>query len=112
IQGNSQEVGYVAVTLCYSMTYGGLSAVVDDFFVQPAFRGAGLGKAALAQVRNFCTSNGIRAIRVETGHENAAALAVYRRVGFVGGNPAPPFRPLSVTHPPPPPPPPRNKTPR
>src|SRR5215831_4267888 len=56
IQANSQDVGYVAVTLCYSMTYGGLSAVVDDFFVQPAFRGAGLGKAALAQVRNFCTS--------------------------------------------------------
>jgi ribosomal protein S18 acetylase RimI-like enzyme len=65
------------------MTYGGLSAVVDDFFIQPAFRGTGLGKAAMAEVRSFCFSRGVRAIHVETGRDNVAALAVYRRAGFV-----------------------------
>ena len=82
IQSNSKDVGYVVVTLGYSMEYGGLNAFVDDFFIQPAFRGAGLGKAALAEVRNFCVNRGIRAILVETGRENAAALAAYRRAGF------------------------------
>src|SRR5437667_11389881 len=52
IQVNSKDVGYVVVTLCYSMTYGGPSAIVDDFFIQPAFRGTGLGKAAIAEVRS------------------------------------------------------------
>ena len=83
IQANSKDVGYVVLTLCHSMTYGGLSAIVDDFFIQPAFRGAGLGKAAMAEVRNFCTTHGIRAIHVETGRDNAPALAVYRKIGFV-----------------------------
>jgi GNAT superfamily N-acetyltransferase len=82
IQANSKNVGYVVVTFCHSMTYGGLSAIVDDFFVQSAFRGTGLGKAAMAEVRSFCATRGIRAIHVETGRDNAAALAVYRRVGF------------------------------
>ena len=86
IQANSKDVGYVVVTLCHSMTFGGLSAVVDDFFIQPAFRNAGLGKAAMAEVRSFCTSRGVRAILVETGRDNAAALAVYRRAGFVETN--------------------------
>jgi GNAT superfamily N-acetyltransferase len=82
IQTHSRDVGYVVVTLCYSMNYGGLIAVIDDFFVQRPFRGAGLGKAAIEEVRRFCLSRGVRAMRVETGRDNAPALAVYRRAGF------------------------------
>jgi GNAT superfamily N-acetyltransferase len=60
-----------------------MAAIVDDFFIQPAFRGAGLGKAAMEEVRAYCASHGVRAIHVETGRDNAAALAVYRRAGLV-----------------------------
>ena len=86
IQVDSKDVGYVVLTLCHSMTYGGLCAVVDDFFIQREFRGAGLGKAATAEARSLCASRGIRAVQVETGRENAPALAVYRRAGFVDTN--------------------------
>ncbi|MBI2949894.1 MAG: GNAT family N-acetyltransferase [Verrucomicrobia bacterium] len=83
IQANSRDVGCVVVTLCYSMEHGGLTAIVDDFFVRPTFRGLGLGKAALAEIRDFCASQGVRALHVETGRDNPAALAVYRRAGFI-----------------------------
>ena len=83
IEANSREVGYMVVTLCHSMTFGGMAAVVDDFFIQSAFRGSGLGKAAMAAVRSYYASQGVRAMHVETGRENAPALAVYRRAGFV-----------------------------
>ena len=83
IQADSQDVGHVVVTLCFSMEYGGLIAFVDDLFVQRAFRRAGLGTAALTEVQAFCAKRGVRAILVETGRDNAAAQAVYRRVGFV-----------------------------
>jgi GNAT superfamily N-acetyltransferase len=86
IQANSKDVGYVVLTLCHSMEYGGPTATVDDFFVRPAFRRIGLGKAALAEIRSFCASQGVRAIHVETGGDNAAALAVYRSAGFVDTN--------------------------
>ena len=86
ILGDAETVGYVVVTLGYGMEYGGPSAVVDDFFIRPAFRGAGLGKAALAEVSAFCAAHGVRAIHVETGDDNPRALAVYRRVGFVETN--------------------------
>jgi GNAT superfamily N-acetyltransferase len=83
IQTGSTDVGYVVVTFCHSMNYGGLIAIIDDFFIRSGFRGLGLGKAALAEVRSFCTANGIRALQVETGRDNAPALAVYRRTGLV-----------------------------
>jgi GNAT superfamily N-acetyltransferase len=82
IGAESKKVGYVVVTLSYSMEYGGPTAVVDDFYIRPAFRGAGLGKAALAEVSSFCAARGIRAIHVETGTDNPRALAVYQRAGF------------------------------
>jgi len=83
IQADSKDVGYVVVTFCFAMTYGGMSATVDDFFIRSAFRGRGLGKTAMAEVRDFCISQGVCAMNVETGRDNAPALAVYRRAGFV-----------------------------
>jgi GNAT superfamily N-acetyltransferase len=82
IQKGIQDVGYVVVTLCFSMEYGGQAAFVDDMFVRKPFRGVGLGTAALAEVRAICAERGVRAIHVETGRDNAMAQAVYRRVGF------------------------------
>ena len=83
VQSDSRDVGYVVVTFCYSMTFGGPTAVVDDFFIQPAFRGMGLGKAALQEVRAHCASHGILALYVSARRDNASALAVYRGAGFV-----------------------------
>jgi GNAT superfamily N-acetyltransferase len=83
IQSESKDVGYVVLTLCHSMTYGGPVGIVDDFFIEREFRGVGLGKAAMQELRSYCARQGIRAIHVETGRDNAPALAVYRRAGFV-----------------------------
>jgi GNAT superfamily N-acetyltransferase len=82
IEQAAAAVGYVVVTFVYGMEYGGLIAFVDDFFVRPAFRNAGLGTAALAAVRDACAILGVRALSVEVAGDNAPALAVYRRTGF------------------------------
>ncbi len=76
-------VGYVVLTICYSMEYGGQVAYVDDLFLQAPLRGRGLGRKALGQVRTTCEELGIRAVHLEVGRENAAAHALYRHVGFV-----------------------------
>ena len=76
---------------------GRLVAVIDDFFIQRAFRGLGLGKAAMREVRSYCEGRGIRAISVETGRDNATALAVYRGAGFVESDHA--FLMLSLADP-------------
>lgn len=83
IEKNSEAVGHLVVTLCFSMEYGGLIAFVDDLFARRPFRRAGLGATALEEARAFCASRGVRAMLVETGHENEAAQTVYRRAGFV-----------------------------
>lgn len=82
IEQGSDVVGHVVVTFVFAMEYGGLTAVVDDFYVRPASRGAGFGTSALAEVRQACAELGMRALRVEVGRDNAVAQSVYGRVGF------------------------------
>jgi ribosomal protein S18 acetylase RimI-like enzyme len=74
--------GYIVVTFVHAMEYGGMTAVVDDFYVRPEARGEGLGKAALAAARRACEELGMRAMRVEVGVDDIAAQAVYRSAGF------------------------------
>ena len=82
IQSGDRDVGYVVITFSYSMEFGGPNAFLDDLFIQPPFRGAGLGTAALHEVRAFCLQRRVRALQLETGKDNAAAQALYRRAGF------------------------------
>jgi GNAT superfamily N-acetyltransferase len=80
--GGAVAAGYIVVTFVFAMEYGGVSAVVDDFYVRPEARGEGLGKAALAAARRACADLGLRAMRVEVGSDNLVARAVYRSAGF------------------------------
>jgi ribosomal protein S18 acetylase RimI-like enzyme len=82
IQAGNDDVGYVVVTFSYSMEFGGRNAFLDDLFIRSDFRGAGLGTAALKEVRAFCIEQGVRAVHLETGQDNTAAQALYRSAGF------------------------------
>ena len=83
VQQGAEDVGYLVVTFLFGMEYGGLMAVVDDFYVRPASRNVGLGTAALADAREDCVRLGVRAISVQVGEENAAAQSVYLRTGLL-----------------------------
>ena len=76
-------VGHVVVTVRYAMEYAGMVACVDDLYVRPGWRRRGLARQALAGVRTWCAEKRFRAVTVEVGVENAAALEAYRRAGFV-----------------------------
>lgn len=82
LRADGEPAGFVVLTVVFSMEFGGLRGFVDDFFVAPAFRRRGLGAAALAAVRAEAEARGLRALLVETSHDNAKALGVYRQAGF------------------------------
>ena len=75
-------VGYLVLSIGFSMEFGGLRGFIDDLFVRAPFRGRGLATEALAELRRACDALGVRSLSVEVDPSNDAALSVYRRAGL------------------------------
>jgi GNAT superfamily N-acetyltransferase len=82
ILAGNEPVGYVAVTFGFSLEFHGRDAFIDEIFIRPPFRGAGLGGRVLAAVEPECRALGIRALHLEVERGNPAGQALYRRHGF------------------------------
>jgi GNAT superfamily N-acetyltransferase len=75
-------VGYVVLTIGYSIEYHGHDAFVDELYLRESHRGRGWGRQTLAYVEQACRELGVHALHLEVERENTAAYAVYRKFGF------------------------------
>jgi GNAT superfamily N-acetyltransferase len=84
IQSEGEEVaGYLFLSFYFSLEYGGRTAFVDELFVRPEHRGAGLGSDALRSVLGVARELGLTAVHLEAERTNPRAAALYVRLGFV-----------------------------
>ncbi|MCL4845213.1 MAG: GNAT family N-acetyltransferase [Acidobacteria bacterium] len=75
-------VGYLAVTLGFSLEYGGRDAFLDELYIEDTARGVGLGREALEIAEAYCRETGVRALHLEVEERRESARALYRRSGF------------------------------
>lgn len=83
IYTEQELAGYVALTLGYSIEFGGRIAFVDELFVERPFRRQGIGPAALKFVEEQAIQRGVRVLLLEVTCSNASAKRVYAKAGFV-----------------------------
>jgi len=65
-----------------SIMTGALDAYLEDFYVAPAKRGQGLGRALLEAAMETARQRGAARMEVGTSEDDAAARAVYESAGF------------------------------
>jgi GNAT superfamily N-acetyltransferase len=82
LESDGRSAGYVALTLCFSLEFGGTRGFVEDLFVRRAARNLGLGTAALQVVKQCCHDLGIRALVVETSQADVSARRLFASAGF------------------------------
>ncbi len=61
-------------------------------WVRPQFRRLGLGRAVLEHLAQYTLEHGVDVLRLETGVDQAAAIALYEQFGFRRISPFPPYR--------------------
>jgi diamine N-acetyltransferase len=83
IEADGETAGYAAVTFGYSLEFHGRDAFLDELYVRPDKRGAGLGRVAIERATEVCRAEGIGAIHLEVGPGNDAARRLYEAAGFV-----------------------------
>ncbi len=79
---NDKPVGYVMVTLGYSLEYHGQDAFIDELFIKASHRGQGLGRTVMGFVENAARDLGANALHLEVERNNKVAHALYRSQGF------------------------------
>ena len=82
IQESEGRIGYIAITFCFSLEFGGPSAVVDELYLEESHRGRGIGFEALRFVERFCRSHGILALLLEVDRHNLHAQSLYKKAGY------------------------------
>jgi len=77
-----RPVGYVVLTLGFSIEAGGCEGCVDELFLVPEVRGRGIGRRVLGLLEDEARRLGVRRLFLEVEHGNRAS-GLYRRAGFV-----------------------------
>lgn len=76
---------------------GGILLVAREFaelkrmYVRPEFRGRQFGERLIARLAGHARGHGINTLRLETGTQQMAAIALYERAGFRRIPPFPPY---------------------
>ena len=82
IQVDEKPIGYVVLTLGYSLEYLGRDAFVDELYIQSGYRRQGIGAHTLKFIEDRCQELGVKALHLEVARENIKAQTLYRKVGY------------------------------
>lgn len=78
---------------CGALRLGAESGELKRFFVAPEARGQGVGAALVRAAEAQARLAGLSILRLETGVHSAAAIALYRAMGFIPRDAFAPYRP-------------------
>ena len=77
-----RAIGYLILTLGYSVEHGGRDGFIDDLYLVPSARGLGIGAAVLGFAVEQARLWGIVTLHLEVDPRNERATSLYRSRGF------------------------------
>lgn len=75
-------LGVAYVSFTWTLEHGGKSAWLEELYVLPEHRGAGVGKRLLGSVLDVARASGCAAVDLEVDAEHSRAEALYVREAF------------------------------
>ena len=78
----NEAVGYLVITLGFSVEYGGRDGFIDDLYLVPKARGQGIGPKLLSFALSQAAALGINTLHLEVETDNERAARLYQRAGF------------------------------
>jgi ribosomal protein S18 acetylase RimI-like enzyme len=82
IRRAGEVIGYVVLTLGYSIEHGGRDGFIDDLYLAPSARSSGAGTAVLDFALDQARQLGIQTLHLEVETTNERAGTLYRSRGF------------------------------
>jgi ribosomal protein S18 acetylase RimI-like enzyme len=77
-----EPAGYLLAVYVFSLEFQGLTAEIDEFFIEPQHRKLGLGAGMLGAAEEQFRAEGCTNVSLQIGRSNEAARRFYRGHGF------------------------------
>ena len=74
--------GYLLAVFMFSLEHGGMMAEIDEVFVSPEMRSAGIGAAMVATAERDLAGRGLVRLQLQLGVDNHGARRFYERLRF------------------------------
>jgi ribosomal protein S18 acetylase RimI-like enzyme len=74
--------GYLLAVFMFSLEHGGIMAEIDEVFVTPSMRSAGVGSLLLAAAQRDMKTRGVVRLQLQLAVGNQRARGFYERQGF------------------------------
>ena len=82
IHWQGQPIGYVAVTLGFTLEFYGRTATIDELFVASQYRSHGIGGQAIEFIEAYARAIGTRSLMLEVDIANTRGQRFYEARGF------------------------------
>ncbi|SDC98871.1 GNAT family N-acetyltransferase [Niabella drilacis] len=82
LNGQKHPVGFTQLYPTYSSVRTIRNWILNDLFVQDAFRENGIGEALIRRAMQFSVASGAHFLQLETAVDNLTAQKLYERIGF------------------------------
>ncbi len=77
IRSEGQDCGYLVLTYRFSFEHGGRDAFIDELYLEPTFRGQGLGRQAIDFAVQQACAVGVQVLLLEVEQHNPEAKRLY-----------------------------------
>lgn len=81
IEEDGVPAGFCSLSFSYSTEAGGPVVLIEEVYIQPQFRGKGIGAQLFRYIKQEYKGKAAR-LRLEAAPENTRAIALYKRLGF------------------------------
>jgi GNAT superfamily N-acetyltransferase len=82
VEDGNDAVGYLIAVYVYSIEHAGLTAEIDEFYLEPAHRSSGTGRRLLGVAEEEFVRAGCTNVSFQIGRTNAGARRFYERCGY------------------------------
>lgn len=77
-----KAIGFISLHIQQLLHHCGPVGEIQEFYIDPDYRGKGLGKLLMNEIKSYATAQGVKSLEVASNKRREENVAVYERLGF------------------------------
>ncbi|KOP36817.1 GNAT family N-acetyltransferase [Flavobacterium sp. WLB] len=81
-ENENEGLGFISFHTQNLLHHCGLVGEIQEFFIYQNYRGQGVGRLLIDEIKNFADQNNLKSIEVTTNKKRVENVAIYENLGF------------------------------